>query len=207
MLMLQYAMVLESSGHDEKQRPRLMIDIVNAATGEALSKCTTVDLAAQTSGEGWNKVPDPAYPDGSRDVCWRDWTTLGLNLADYDGMHVKVKITVSGCTAEIHYGYAYFTLTCTSGQIKGIHCGWTPTNEFIAPEGFNYRWYKVSMPSETLGTESVFKVDYRDTCTYAVKLTYKSNSGCGFTLYANATPRFPIPEAISVRTSGPQARI
>lgn len=195
VLMLQYAMVLESSGHNEEGRPRLMIDIVNAETGEALSKCTTVDLAAKTTGEGWNRVPDPAYPDGTRDVCWRDWTTLGLNLADYDGMHVKVKITALGCTAEIHYGYAYFVLTCTSGKLKGIHCGWTPTNEFIAPEGFNYRWYKVTMPSETLGRESIFKVDYQDTCTYAVDLTYKSDPSCGFTLYANAIPRFPIPEA------------
>ena len=106
VLMLQYAMVLESSGHNEEARPRLTIDIVDAATGEPLSACTTVDLAAQTSGEGWNRVPDPAYPDGSRDVCWRDWTTLGLNLAEFDGRHVKVKITALGCTASIHYGYA-----------------------------------------------------------------------------------------------------
>ena len=195
VLMLQYAMVLESSGHQEAQRPRLTIDIVDATTNKALSRCTTVDLAAQTSGEGWYRVPDPAYPDGSRDVCWRDWTTLGLNLADYDGKHVKVKITVYGCTAEIHYGYAYFTLTCTSGKLKGLQCGWTPTNEFIAPEGFNYRWYRTEMPSETLGRDQVYKVDYRDIRDYAVDITYKSDPTCGFTLYANAIPRFPIPEA------------
>ena len=195
VLMLKYAMVLESSGHNEAARPRLTIDIVDAKNGKALSKCTTVDLAAQTSGDGWYRVPDPEQPDGSRDICWRDWTTLGLNLADFDGKHVKVKITVMGCTAEIHYGYAYFTLTCTSGKLEGIQCGWTPTNEFIAPEGFNYRWYKTSSPSETLGREQVYKVDYTDTCTYGVDITYKSNKECGFTLYANAIPRFPIPEA------------
>ena len=193
VLMLQYAMVLESSGHDEAARPRLTIDIVNAATGKALSPCTTVDLASQTSGDGWFRVPDGG--NGSRDVCWRDWTTLGLNLAEFDQTHVKVKITAIGCTAEIHYGYAYFTLTCTSGQLQGLQCGWTPTNEFIAPEGFNYRWYKESMPSETLGRDRTYKVDYRDTCNYAVDVTYKSNKDCGFTLRANAIPRFPIPEA------------
>ena len=195
VLMLQYAMVLESSGHGEADRPRLTIDIVDAETGMALSPCTTVDLAAQTSGEGWFRVPDPAVPDGSRDVCWKDWTTLGLNLADFDGRHVKVKVTAIGCTASIHYGYAYFTLTCTSGKLQGIQCGWTPTNEFIAPAGFNYRWYKESFPSETLGRSDTFKVDYRDTCNYAVDITYKSNPSCGFTLYASAVPRFPIPEA------------
>ena len=192
VLMLQYAMVLESSGHEAAARPRLMIDVVDAETGEALSKCTTVDLAAQTTGEGWYRVPDGG--DGSRDVCWRDWTTLGLNLADYDGRHVKAKVTVSGCTASIHYGYAYFTLTCTSGKLKGIQCGWTPTNEFIAPEGFNYRWYLKDAPYETLGTDQVYKVDYRDIRDYAVDVTYKSNPQCGFTLYANAIPRFPVPE-------------
>lgn len=193
VLMLQYAMVLESSGHGEADRPRLTIDIVDAETNVALSKCTTVDLAAQTSGAGWFRVPDGG--DGSRDVCWKDWTTLGLNLAEFDGRHVKVKVTAIGCTASIHYGYAYFTLTCTSGKLKGIQCGWTPTNEFIAPAGFNYRWYKESMPTETLGRSDTFKVDYRDTCNYAVDMTYKSDPTCGFTLYASAIPRFPIPEA------------
>ena len=196
VLMLQYAMVLESSGHPQDiQRPRMTIDIVDYNTGAALSECTTVDLASQTTGEGWYRVPDPVYQDGSRDICWRDWTTLGLNMADYDGRHVKVKITAYGCNASIHYGYAYFVLTCTSGQIKGIHCGWTPTNEFIAPEGFNYRWYRTDMPSETLGRDNVFKVNYDDDRDYAVEITYKSNEECKFTLYANAIPRFPIPEA------------
>lgn len=199
VLMLQYAMVLESSGHPQDiQRPRMTIDIVDYNTGEALSTCTTVDLASKTSGPGWYRVPDPAYPDGSRDICWRDWETLGLNLAEFHGRHVKVKITAYGCNATIHYGYAYFVLTCTSGQIKGVHCGWTPTRQFIAPEGFNYRWYKMTEPRQTLGSENTFDVDYRDTCTYAVDITYKTNDECGFTLYANAIPRFPIPEATYV---------
>lgn len=193
VLMLKYAMVLESSGHTEEQRPRLMIDIVDANTGQSLSTCTTVDLASQTSGEGWNRVPDGG--DGSRDVCWRDWTTLGLNLADYDGRRVKVKITAIGCTAEIHYSYAYFTLTCASGKLEGIQCGNTPTNEFIAPDGFDYRWYLLSNPSATLSRDRVYPVDYRDTRDYAVDVTYKSNANCRFTLYANAIPRFPVPEA------------
>ena len=193
VLMLQYAMVLESSGHEDKARPRLMIDIVDAQTGEPLSKCTTVDLASKTSGEGWYRVPDGG--DGSRDVCWRDWTTLGLNLADFDKKQVKVRITALGCTASIHYGYAYFTLTCTTGQIRGLQCGWTPTNEFIAPDGFNYRWYLQESPNVTLSRNQVFPVDYRDVRDYAVDVTYKSDAQCGFTLTANAIPRFPIPEA------------
>ena len=195
VLMLQYAMVLQSSGHEEGARPRLTIDIVDAETGKALSPCTTVDLAAQTSGDGWYRVPMDPIKETDQDVCWRDWTTLGLNLADHDGKHVKVRITALGCTASIHYGYAYFTLTCTSGKIQGIQCGWTPTNEFIAPEGFNYRWYLLENPSVTLSKERVYPVDYRDIRDYAVDVTYKSDPGCGFTLTANAIPRFPIPEA------------
>lgn len=195
VLMLQYAMVLEASGHGDKDRPRLTIDIVDAETNIPLSTCTTVDLASQTAGEGWYRVPDPEITDGSRDVCWRDWTTLGLNLALYDKRHVKVKITVYGCTATIHYGYAYFTLTCTSGKLRGIECGWNPTNEFIAPDGFNYRWFLMSDPATTLSKNQSYQVDYRDTRDYVVELTYKSNPSCGFYLYANAIPRFPIPEA------------
>ncbi len=197
VLMLQYALVLQSSGHGEQDRPRLTIDIIDAATKKALSTCTTVDLAAQTSGDGWYRVPMDANPiiETAQDVCWRDWTTLGLNLADFDKKQVKVIITAIGCTASVHYGYAYFTLTCTTGQIRGLQCGWTPTNEFIAPDGFNYRWYLVEDPTTTLSTEQVYPVDYRDTRDYAVDVIYKSNDQCRFTLTANAIPRFPIPQA------------
>ncbi len=195
VLMLQYAMVLQFSQHEDADRPRMTIDIVDADTNEPLESCNTVDLSAQLSGEGWYRVPMDPVKDTDQDVCWRDWTTLGLNLTEYDGRHVKVKITALGCTASVHYGYAYFTLSCTSGQIKGIHCGWTKTTEFEAPEGFNYSWYRIDNPNSILSSERIFPVDYRDTCTYAVRLSYKSNAECGFTLLANATPRFPIPEA------------
>ena len=197
VLMLQYAMVLQYAKHEEPQRPRMMIDIVDALTNKSLEPCTTVDLASEVGGEGWYRVPyDPNSLDpNAKDVCWRDWTTMGLNLAEHHGKHVKVVITVLGCAMSAHFGYAYFTLSCTSGQIKGMHCGWEPTNEFIAPEGFNYRWYKVSAPNKTVGTDNVLTVDYTDTCTYAVDMTYKSDKNCGFTLYASAVPRFPIPEA------------
>ena len=197
VLMLQYAMVLQYAKHDEPhQRPRMMIDIVDATTNKSLEPCMVVDLASEVGGEGWFRVPfESANKVNARDVCWRDWTTMGLNLAEHHGKHVKAKITVFGCEMTAHYGYAYFVLTCTSGEIKGMHCGWEPTNEFIAPDGFNYRWYKVAIPSETLGRERIYHVDYRDTCTYAVDITYKTNTKCGFTLYASAVPRFPIPEA------------
>lgn len=198
VLMLQYAMVLQYAGHTEDhQRPRMMIDIVDAATNKSLELCMVVDLASEVGGEGWFRVPYDlnSFKPNAKDVCWRDWATLGLNLAEHHGKHVKVLITVLGCEMTAHYGYAYFTLTCTSGQIQGMHCGWEPTNQFIAPEGFNYRWYKVTEPKVTLGTSNIMDVDYKDTCTYAVDMIYKSNDKCGFTLYANATPRFPIPEA------------
>lgn len=195
VLMLKYAMVLESSGHDEYARPRLMIDVVDAITGESISECTTIDLAAQTSGEGWYRVPDGGT--GDRDVCWRDWTTLGINLGEqYNGRQLKVVLTALGCTASIHYGYAYFTLNCISGRLQGIQCGDTPTNEFIAPAGFNYRWHKAyTEQNKIISNKDTFPVDYRDTTTYVVEVINKSKSQCSFTLTANATPRFPIPDA------------
>ena len=197
VLMLKYALVLQSSGHAEKDRPRFTLNIVDGDTGKELSKCTTVDFAAQTTGDGWYRSPakETFSETDARDVCWRDWTTVGLNLEDFDGKNVRIILTVYGCTAEVHYGYAYFTLNCTAGNIEGINCGDTPTNEFVAPEGFNYRWYLASNPGETLSTERVFPVNFDDDREYMVDVIYKTNDQCRFTLTACAIPRYPVPEA------------
>ena len=195
VLMLKYAMVLQSSGHEEAARPRFTLKIVDADTGEELSTCTTVDFSSKTKGDGWFYSPVVKGQEDARDVCWRDWTTVGLNLMDYNNTNVKIILTVYGCTAEVHYGYAYFTLNCTSGNIEGINCGDTPTNEFIAPEGFNYRWYLESDPKTTLSEERVFPVAYDDDRKYKVDVIYKTNDQCRFTLSACAIPRYPVAEA------------
>lgn len=192
-LMIKYAMVLQMSGHEEEARPRFTLKIVDAITDEELSACTTVDFSAKTGADGWYNVPYEGDLESDQTVCWRDWTTVGLNLNEYHGRKVKVLLTAYGCTASIHYGYAYFTATCSSGMIEGIQCGDTPTDQFIAPEGFNYRWYLKSNPNQTLSTERIYDVDYQDDREYGVDISYKTNPSCGFTLSACAIPRYPVP--------------
>ena len=196
VLMLKYALVLQTSGHVLAQRPRFILKVVDADTGKELSKCTTADFSSQTGGDGWNifHVNGPGTED-SNDICWRDWTTIGMNLSEYNNAHIRILLTVYGCTQSYHYAYAYFTLNCTSGRIEGINCGDNPTNEFIAPAGFNYRWYLASDPNNTLSTKDTFPVDYDDDRVYMVDVTYKTNDRCGFTLSACAIPRYPVPEA------------
>lgn len=200
-LILKYAMVMQSSGHDEPARPRFTLDIVDADTGEPFDVCASADFVPPMGagdwkkGDGWYVSTDDVSVLGEQSVCWRDWTTVGLNLREYNGRNARVVLTVFGCSAEIHYGYAYFTLACTSGEIEGISCGDEPTEKFEAPEGFDYRWYKTTDPSKVLSRDRVFPVQAWDTTTYSVDLIYLSNKECYFTLTANATPRYPIAEA------------
>ena len=196
VLMLKYALVLQTSGHVLEQRPRFILKVVDADTGKELSKCTTADFSSQTGGEGWNiNHIKGAGVDDSNDICWRDWTTIGMNLSEYNNAHIRILLTVYGCTQSYHYAYAYFTLNCASGRIEGINCGDNPTNEFIAPPGFDYRWYLASDPNNTLSTKDTFPVEYDDDRLYMVDVTYKTNKDCGFTLSACAIPRYPVPEA------------
>ncbi len=195
VLMLKYALVLQYAQHESKDRPRFVLKVVDADNGKELSPCTSVDFAAEVGGDGWYRSPVKKNEVDARDVCWRDWTTIGLNLSDFNGKRVRILLTAYGCTAEVHYGYAYFTLNCTSGRIEGINCGDTPTNEFIAPAGFNYRWYLADDPKTTLSEKDTFPVKYYDDRVYMVDVTYKTNDRCGFTLSACAIPRYPVPEA------------
>ena len=217
VLTLKYAAVLELPGHGELDQPRFTLDIINLDTGEPLSGCTTIDFAATSANagaQGWY-----FGMDDTREIVWKDWTSVGLNMTEFDGANVRVMLTVYGCTAEIHYGYAYFTLSCTSGHIEGINCGDVPTNEFIAPEGFNYEWYRADKLTRVLTQDGlgnplnkdsrVFGVDYQDTTLYTVKVLYRNNpDDCNFSLNASAVPRYGIPEfTCSVKTDSCRNRV
>lgn len=205
VLMLKYACVLQMAGHKGDEQPRFILNIKDALTGEILEPCAAADFSPEmnTVTEGWNYTGPVSSP---LTWSWKDWTTVGINLDKYDGRQVRVEIISYGCSPQGHGGYAYFNLKCTNGAIEGINCGDTPTTEFIAPEGFHYRWYKAFDPAQTtlekdgenntLTEDSrIFHVDYRDTTTYKVDVVYLTDDHCGFTLTASALPRYPIPEA------------
>ena len=77
---------------------------------------------------------------------WKDWTTVSINLREHDGEEVVVRLTTYDCAELGHFGYAYFTLDCSDGQIQSSACGDVEKDTLIGPDGFKYRWYKKSEP-------------------------------------------------------------
>lgn len=57
------------------------------------------------------KQLDGTLPDGflqERDYMYRNWSTGSVNLDPYVGQNLTLELTVHGCTADGHRGYAYF---------------------------------------------------------------------------------------------------
>ena len=192
VLLLKYAVVIQDggSGHTEDHQAAFTLEILDE-NGTAIP-CTYAKFAVRygTDGNTWHVAAD--------DVWWKEWTTIGVNLADYDGQQLTIRLSTFDCTQGAHFGYAYFTLECTSGEMDGIQCGNHPTNQFIAPEGFNYRWYLPNDPDNILSTERTYEVEgTTDTLTYYCDVIFPASNGadCFFTLTASAVPRFPVAAA------------
>lgn len=183
ILLLKYAVVLEDPGHDSIQQPRFTLQVLRNNRPLDDFGCAEAYFSAGYNTGDWNV-------DGA--ITWKDWTTVGINLRDYDGETLTIRLTSYDCTQEGHYGYAYFTLGCSDGRLKGESCGEDPQNRFEGPDGFRYRWYLESNPGETLGTEQVFSVEPSDTLTYNVDVIHPTQDKCYYTLQASAMPKLPM---------------
>ena len=197
ILVMKYAVVLESPGHDsgkkstskELQDPRFTFDVLH--NGRSIGSCTSVDYNASWVHAGWNDTTIN-YMDGrmrQADIVWKDWTTVGFNLADYDGENLTIRLTTFDCSLSAHFGYAYFTLGCSDGKFKI-----NDNNSFEAPDGFDYRWMNVSseqyrnedgsIPEQyVLSRNQTFAVDSLDENIYVVDCMYKSDSTCFYSLH------------------------
>lgn len=190
VMLLHYAVVLEDPDHDESAQPRFKLEILDSVGRLIDPRCGVVDFKAKK---------DPAWHDyeggGSSSVIrWKDWTTMGVNLQPYAGQTIKVRFTTYDCNQSGHFGYAYFALDCTDGNIDGMSCGVIP-EKFTVSEGFNYRWYKISDPAQTVVCDSnVFVPAKGDTCSYYVDLISPEKNECYFTLKAYTLPRVPVPD-------------
>ena len=187
ILLLRYAVVLEEPGHDKEDQPFFQLEVLSEKGGRIDPDCGVAEFYAGYGSGKWNNI----YIDPSSDqpvLTWKDWTTVGLNLAEHHGETIKVRLITKDCAQSGHYGYAYFTLDCISAALHTDNCGYDPTITVDAPDGFRYEW--TNEADSLLGTDREITVSaarqvYTCTC-YMLE-----NEGCHFSLSTRMAPRFP----------------
>lgn len=186
ILLLKYAVVMQTPNHDDSHLPRFDLEILKEDGTLVDATCGKAEFVANVNLlDGWNKVGDK--------LVWKDWTTVGLNLAPYHGQTLTIRLRTQDCTDGGHYGYAYFTLGCASGQITGDGCGDDPEITLSAPDGFVYDWYNPDSPQFTSDKQSI-TVPANDTTTYYCKVSFVEQAECSFILSTKVFPRYPVPD-------------
>lgn len=189
VLILYYAVVLEDPGHEEEAQPRFTMELLQNGL-PAQSECFSFDFRAgfEMDSASWHlEMPG---------ICWKDWTMMGVSLAEFAGKTVQLQFTTYDCSKGEHYGYAYFGIECRSNKMETTSCGdYTDSDAatFIAPDGFNYRWYLPAEPETTLSTERTFH-HTGTSVTYYCDIINTENENCFFTLEATPEARYPIAE-------------
>lgn len=182
LLVLRYAAVLQDPEHAPSLQPRFRLEILNQQ-GSLIDSCSMADFIANAA-LGWAQA--------AGGVLWKDWTTVGIDLAPYDGQTIFIRLTTHDCGEGSHFGYAYFTLRCASKRMQSEGCSVVPDNRFTVPSGFNYRWYSSADTTATLSDSASLWVRSDNTITYYCRLSFVDNPQCHFTMSAFAGARYPL---------------
>ena len=182
LLLMQYAAVLQDPMHAPEDQPRFRLELLDSNFNLIDPACAAADFIANRN-LGWNSAPN--------NVLWKDWTTVGVDLSNYHGQQLYLRLTTYDCNEGSHYGYAYFTLECLLKNIRTQTCGNVDSNIFSAPAGFNYRWYTTSDTS-TLSTSRSLVVPSSQSTVYLCDLSFINNPSCSFTLSAFGGSRYPL---------------
>ena len=174
LLFLKYAAVLQDPNHSIARQPRLTLEILNQSGMHINGSCTFADFRANANLD-WNR-------HGMN--LWKDWTIVGVDLSQYHGQTIKVRLTTYDCAESGHYGYAYFTLSCGKKKIEIVNpCTTSTTVTFSAPAGFNYQWYNEA--NSMISTNRTVTVDADDS-EYRCVCSFVGNSSCGFEISASS---------------------
>lgn len=185
VLILKYAVVLEDPDHNEARQPKFELEVLK--NGRPIDgKCGEAKF---TAGKDMKEGVDGWHNFGTG--WWKEWTTVSINLREHHGEEVVVRLTTYDCAEGAHFGYAYFTLNCSDGQIKSTACGDVERDTLIGPEGFLYRWYKKS-DGVTLSTEQIYDISTRDTAVYCLDVIQPTQAGCYYTLETSGLQRYPV---------------
>ena len=186
LLVLRYAAVLQDPEHSAALQPRFRLQILNQ-NNEIIDNCSAADFIANPSlagsHGGWNLA--------TNEVLWKDWTTVGVDLTAYAGQTIFIRLITNDCGEGSHFGYAYFTLGCSSKRMHTEGCSDVPSNRFTVPSGFNYRWY-TNLDTTTISDSTSIWVPSDNNLIYYCQLSFIDNPDCNFTMSAFAGARYPL---------------
>lgn len=211
VVLFRYAYIGQTGGHSGLEQSHIRLRLTDQ-TGAVINgeDCGSILFTSPTNDAemnqananprtaGWHKGRQDS---GEGNICsdyvyWRDWTTVGINVQDYLDQDIKIEVINYGCGQSCHYGYCYFVLDCSKGEIIGQTCGEKP-RELEVDDGFDYRWYTpydpthVFAPDQDPTSRVLENIAINDTNTYYCDLMRKGNNDCYFTLHAPAIKRLP----------------
>ena len=190
ILLLKYACVFYNPSHNADRQPRFVLEILDSLGNFVDFTCGSADFNssnAATAGSGWNR-------GRAANIFWKDWTPVGLYLGKYHGQHIKVRLTSFACGhgADIHYGYAYYTLSCAKAKMRSSSCTFGDTATITAPLGFNYKWFSSADTTQPLSINRSLQV-VLDSNTYYCDISFIDNPNCKFRMSYN---HFLVPDTI-----------
>lgn len=184
LMYLRYAVVMENPGHTMTNQPRFTLEILNENNTLIDPVCGYANFYASDS-LGWNSVANST-------VIWKDWTLVGFDITPYHGQRILVRLTTRDCDEGGHFGYAYYHLKCGSKKLISTKCGIVDSNTFIAPIGFNYKWYSSASTSTVLSTNRILDAVVDSTVNYHCLVSSTENPSCTFLYTAYGGYRFPL---------------
>ena len=182
ILLLRYAFVLEMPGHGPMDDPYFKLEILDENYNVLNPNCISFDFTPENRDIDW------FVSDG---YVWKDWSSVGVNLSEYRGQTIKIRLVTRDCTRDAHAGYAYFTIDCMNSKLNVKGCADDISFEFEAPEGFRYTWTRGYERDVVVSTAQKLSVPANDTAIYYCQVDYLDTEGCGFELSAPVRHRYP----------------
>lgn len=195
MLEVKYACVLDNPYHLQMESPEFKLEILRQ--DGSVIPCPRLDYYS-----GYGETLNWHQTQFENDhVLWSDWQSVNVNLNNYIGETLTIRISTRPCQlGGLHFGYAYFTIGCTSAKTITPNCNFG-IDHFEVPEGHEYSWYRADEPDSILGDSSYFAIDLQDTAIYQVDIIAATPGLCDSTMTFNPNPIVPIAEVTGSYTT------
>ena len=152
-LIYYYAVVFQDPGHFRHQQPRFTSKVFNVTEDEYI-ECGSYEFIASSG------LPGFELAKFGREVYFKSWSPVSLNLSGYAGKTIRLEFTNNDCSEGGHFGYAYLDMNenCAEPVTGNVSCVSATDLTLQAPPGFmEYQWFNGDFSAQ-LGSSSSLQI-------------------------------------------------